>query len=329
MAFEDPKSEGNRSFGANELCVPLTLNCRLTPEATWISCKGQAIFVLRASEGGQKENFAMVRIAAVLTACIFLMSCQSRPVTTFQDCADCPEMVVMPVEKFAMGDLDNLGSSTELPVHEVRFDYLFAVGRFEVTFRQWDACVADGGCGSYRPSDLDWGKGTRPVINVSWDDAQAYTAWLSRKTGAHYRLLSEAEWEFAARAGTATQYSWGNSIGSGNANCNGCGSDWDSERTARVGSFSPNPFGLYDMAGNVWEWTEDCRMPLRFVGYVGAPNDGSPWTAGGACGMRMIRGGSWKSRPSTLRSSHRDWEYASERANSQLGMRVARTLEHL
>ncbi len=268
----------------------------------------------------------MVRILSVLIACIFLMSCQSRPGDTFVDCVDCPEMVIMPEESFSMGDLKNLGSSNESPVHEVRFDYSFAIGRFEVTFKQWDACVADGGCRAYRPSDRDWGRGDRPAINISWKDAQAYTSWLSQKTGARYRLLSEAEWEFAARAGSTTLYPWGESIGSGNANCNECGSDWDNEKTAPVGSFGPNAFGLYDMLGNVWEWTEDCR---RFVGYVGAPNDGSPWTAGGACGMRMIRGGSWNSPPWNLRSAHRDWNYASERADSRLGMRVARTLRRL
>ena len=132
----------------------------------------------------------------------------------------------------------------------LQFAKPFAVSKFEVTFDDWDACVAYGDCNPV-VRDSGWGRGRQPVINVTWDDAQRYVAWLSRMTGRTYRLLSEAEWEYAARAGTQTAYSWGDEIGKGNANCHGCGSQWDRRQTAPVGSFAANAFGLYDMLGNV------------------------------------------------------------------------------
>ena len=135
---------------------------------------------------------------------------------------------------------------------------------------------------------------------MSWDDAKAYVAWLSKLTGKSYRLLSEAEYEYATRAGTQTAYPWGNAIGENNANCNGCGSQWDNRQTAPVGSFAPNQFGLYDMVGNVWEWTEDCYHDS----YGGAPSDGAAWTSGD-CSRRVLRGGAWYNTPDFLRSAHR------------------------
>jgi formylglycine-generating enzyme required for sulfatase activity len=155
------------------------------------------------------------------------------------------------------------------------------------------------------------------VINVSWDDAQAYVKWLSGITGKPYRLLSEAEYEYAARAGTETQYPWGDDIklyGTPMANCAGCGSQWDNKQTAPVGSFAANPFGLYDMVGNVWEWTEDCWNES----YQGAPADGSPF-------RRVVRGGSWDYYPVYLRSADRFWVPSGYRIIN-LGFRVARTL---
>ena len=142
--------------------------------------------------------------------------------------------------------------------------------------RFMDACVADGGCNGYKPSDYNEGRGRRPVYNVSWGDAQAYVQWLGRKSGKAYRLLTESEWEYVARAGTTTQYSWGDEVGSNRANCDGCGSQWDKKEAAPVGSFAANGFGLYDVHGNVWEWVEDCKQ----YNYVGAPADGS---ARGSC----------------------------------------------
>jgi formylglycine-generating enzyme required for sulfatase activity len=157
-------------------------------------------------------------------------------------------------------------------------------------------------------------------MNVSWQDAQQYAAWLSKVTGKSYRLLTEAEWEYAARAGTTTPYYWGDVIGTANANCNGCGSEWDNKQPAPVGSFAPNAFGLYDMAGNVSQWVQDCYH----VDYNGAPIDGSAWTSGN-CKQQVARGGSWVSPPQSLRSASRQWSLSDFRSGS-LGFRVGRTL---
>ena len=157
----------------------------------------------------------------------------------------------------------------------MRIDYRFAVGVYEVTFDEWYACVDAGGCGSYVPDipNDSWDRENRPVMNVSWEDAQSYVRWLSDRTGKTYRLLSESEWEYVARAGTETAYSWGDSIGVNRANCNGCGSQWDDKQTAPVGSFAANAWGVHDMHGNVWEWVQDCWNS----DYEGAPTDGSAW----------------------------------------------------
>ena len=241
--------------------------------------------------------------------------------TVLKDCADCPDMVVMPAGSFTMGSpASEAGGYSEGPQHNVAFAQQFAVGRFAVTFEEWDACVADGSCNGWKPPDEGWGRGRRPVINVSWADAKAYSGWLSKKTGKTYRVLSEAEREYATRAGTTTAYSWGNEIGRGNANCSGCGSPWDGRQTAPVGSFKPNAFGLYDMHGNVWEWVEDCYHD----NYKGAPADGSAWTIGD-CVRRRLRGGSWRDDPQNLRSASRNWVAAGDRSYF-LGFRVGRTL---
>ena len=196
-----------------------------------------------------------------------------KPGDSFRECAkDCPEMVVVPAGEFMMGSppgekgrYDNEG-----PQHPVTIKRPFAVSKYEVTFADWDACVSVGGCPQEgRADDSGWGRGNRPVIDVSWDDAKAYVAWLSRMTGKPYRLLTEAEYEYAARAGTTTAYPWGDEIGENNANCNGCGREW-LRQTAPVGSFAPNAFGLHDMLGNVWVWVEDCYHAT----YDGAPPDG-------------------------------------------------------
>jgi formylglycine-generating enzyme required for sulfatase activity len=241
---------------------------------------------------------------------------------SFRECAkDCPEMVVLPAGEFMMGsaadERDHYGN--EDPLHRVTIARPLAVSKFEVTFEQWDACVAIGACAHVPDSNM--GRGTQPVINVSWDNVQQYVAWISTMTGRPYRLLSEAEWEYAARAGTTTAFSWGDEIGKNNADCNGCGSEWDSRRTAPVGSFAPNQFGLYDMHGNVWEWVEDCLH----TNYEGAPKDGSAWIAQGDCNHRVVRGGSWAGYPVGLRSALRFWYSADDHGND-LGFRVARTL---
>jgi len=190
----------------------------------------------------------------------------------------------------------------------------FAVGKYEVTFAEWDACVADGGCGGYQPNDLGRGRDNRPVVNVSWNDAQSFVTWLSRKAGKQYRLLSESEWEYAARAGTTTPYYWGREEDAAPyAKC--CGSK---DGAAAVGSYRPNGFGLYDMLGNVQEWTEDCYH----ASYSGAPGDGKAWTSGD-CRLRDLRGGSWGFNSRFLRSAARNGD-ASGTRRSDYGFRVAR-----
>lgn len=242
------------------------------------------------------------------------------------------EMVVIPAGTFRMGCVSGVGcDDDERPVHQVTIE-AFAVSKHEVTFAQWDACVAGGGCldaaaesrrqrrRGHRPDDEGWGRGNRPVVNVSWDDAQAYVRWLSSETGATYRLLSESEWEYAARAGSSTAYSWGNEMGSGRrADCSGCGRQWDLQ-TSPVGSFSPNAFGLHDVHGNVSEWVEDCWNGS----YSGAPSNGSAWQSGD-CSGRVLRGGCWASVPRRIRSAKRDWLTTDIRYNNN-GFRVARTL---
>jgi formylglycine-generating enzyme required for sulfatase activity len=241
---------------------------------------------------------------------------------SFRECAkDCPEMVVVPAGEFMMGSAADERDhyDNEDPLHRVTIARPLAVSKFEVTFEQWDACVAIGACPHVPDSNM--GRGPQPVVNVSWDNVQQYVVWISTMTGRPYRLLSEAEWEYAARAGTTTAYSWGDEIGKNNANCNGCGSEWDSQRTAPVGSFARNQFGLYDMHGNVWEWVEDCLH----ADYQGAPKDGSAWIAQGDCNRRVVRGGSWAGYPVGLRSALRFW-YSADDHGTDLGFRVARTL---
>jgi formylglycine-generating enzyme required for sulfatase activity len=245
----------------------------------------------------------------------------STPGRVFKDCARCPQMAVIPGGSFLMGSPASAKAryENEGPQHRVAVSR-FAIGKYEVTFAEWDVCVAAGGC-RHRPDDRGWGRGRRPVIYVSWRDARQYVAWLSRRTGKRYRLPSEAEWEYAARAGTRTVYSWGNAIGLGKANCRGCGSRRGEKKTAPVGSFRPNRFGLYDLHGNASEWVEDCRHKS----YVGAPADGRPWTTGGDCRFRILRGGSWASAPRDLRSALRSWGVFDGRLMF-FGFRVAKTL---
>ena len=235
-------------------------------------------------------------------------------------------MVVVPAGSFMMGSLesDREGFLRESPQHAVRIGAPFAVGMYEVTFAEWDACVSDGGCGGHSPNDNGWGRGRRPVMNVRWEDAQAYVQWLSRETGQRYRLLTEAESEYVARAGTTTGRYWGQGesgqcrYANGNDDDAPCPDGY--EGTAPVGSFQPNAFGLCDMLGNVSELTEDCWN----VDYSGAPTNGSAWQAGD-CSERVLRGGSWNSIPGGLRSANRFRDSAGDR-NYDYGFRVARTI---
>jgi formylglycine-generating enzyme required for sulfatase activity len=247
---------------------------------------------------------------------------------SFKDCPDCPEMVIIPAGSFTMGSPENepQRKKDEGPQHKVTISKPFAVGKFAVTFAEWDACVAAGGCGAYKPEDGGWGRGDRPVINMNWSDAKAYVAWLSKKTGATYRLLSEAEREYAARAGTATPFWWGSSIMPEQANYDDNyvlyigGGKKRKYRTVPVNSFKSNPWGLYQVHGNVWEWVEDCWHD----NYSGAPTDGSAW-ASGDCSRRVLRGGSLFYVPSFLRAAYRLSNMPGGRS-FDFGFRLARTL---
>ncbi|QEP42480.1 PEGA domain-containing protein [Ectothiorhodospiraceae bacterium BW-2] len=234
----------------------------------------------------------------------------SRPTTTSsqQRRSYEPEMEPVPGGCYQMGS--NSGDSDEKPVHRVCVDN-FQMGKYEITWAQYQPCIDAGVCPNNDGDggDNGWGKGNRPVIEVSWDDiTQKYIPWLNRQTGKRYALPSEAQWEYAARGGTTTKYWWGDNIGRNNANCDGCGSQWDDKSTAPVGSFKPNAFGLYDMSGNVWEWVQDCWNNS----YHGAPADGSAWESG-ECGLRVLRGGSWNFKPNSLRSADRNWNYTGNR----------------
>ena len=254
---------------------------------------------------------------------------RKQPGAEFKDCDECPEMVVVPAGKFRMGSplLEADRNEDEGPQHGVTIPEPFAVGKYEVTFAEWDACVSAGGCGGYRPADRGWGRGRQPAINVSWEDAKAYVGWLSRKTGESYRLLSEAEREYAARAGTTGPFHFGSTISTDQANYNGnytYGSGRKGvyrEKTVPVGSFPANAFGLHDIHGNVREWVEDCWHDS----YAYAPSDGRPWDTRGDCYRRVLRGGSWDNLPGNLRTAVRLRSTAGFR-NIYDGFRVSRTL---
>ena len=245
----------------------------------------------------------------------------------FIDCAKeqskdyCPTMVVVPADSFMMGSpSDEPGRwDNEDPRHQVTISKTFAVAKNEVTFDEWETCVVYGDCPEV--TEPVWGRGSRPVINVTWYDAQRYVAWLVRVTGKPYRLLTEAEFEYAARAKTETAYPWGRDVGTNNADCNACGSQWDGKMTAPTGSFAANQFGLNDMNGNVWEWLQDCDHG----NYNGAPTDGSAWISGD-CPARIVRGGSWYVNPTSIRSAFRNW-YPPETRNQFTGFRVGLSLQ--
>jgi formylglycine-generating enzyme required for sulfatase activity len=232
-----------------------------------------------------------------------------------------PEMVVIPAGGFQMGDIQGSGDSYEKPVHWVNIRQ-FAMGKYEVTFAEYDKFAQ--ATGRKKPDDKGWGRGRRPVILVSWNDAVAYTKWLSQQTGELYRLPSESEWEYAARGRTHTKFWWGNDIGKNRANCHNsyCGDNF--KYTSPVGYFSANPFGLYDTVGNVWEWIFDSWHK----DYTNAPNDGRIWAAGADNRFRVLRGGSWTYDPNCTRAAGRyrdDPDNRYDVIGFRLVRRVART----
>jgi formylglycine-generating enzyme required for sulfatase activity len=231
-----------------------------------------------------------------------------------RDCPQCPELVLIQAGAFEMGSTEMF--DFEAPVHQVSIRKPFYIGRREVTFEEWDACIAEGGC-KQRPDDRGLGRARRPAIDLDWDDAKGYTAWLSQKTGHSYRLPTESEWEYAARAGSTTTYPWGKTVDKDKANCIGCTTD-PLKKAVDTGSFKPNAFGIYDMVGNAAEWVEDCWND----NYRGAPMDGSAWTKP-QCRERVLRGGSFNNDPRYLRSAAR-FKYDHDVRFYTNGFRVVR-----
>ncbi len=231
---------------------------------------------------------------------------------SFRDCPECPEMAVVPAGSFMMGSpkTDNEWVEEESPQHKVTFSMPFAVGKFAVKFEEWDACLADGGCGGYKPDDEGKGRGNWPAINVSWNDAKAYIAWLSKKTGKPYRLLSEAEWEYAARAGSASktlpEELWEDKT-------------YDDPASGRMSPAKPNAWGLRNIYGRPVQWVEDCWND----NYKGAPRNGEAWMKGD-CTEHVLRGGAGEEN---IRPALRG-RYAAEARDPLWGFRVARPVAH-
>lgn len=237
----------------------------------------------------------------------------------FRDCLECPQMVRVPAGSFTMGSswFDRESQSDERPRAEVTVPRPFAIGRTEVTFEQWETCVRAGGCPQRQPDDAGFGRGFRPVIDVDWHDAEAFAAWLRQSTGKPYRLPSEAEWEYACHAGTTAPYPFGDVITPAVANYGR-----NQPGTREVGSYPPNPWGLYDMNGNVWEWVEDVWND----GHSGRPADASARTAGPDPQEHVIKGGSWDDRDRRARCTSRNGMDDTHREN-EIGFRVALTLD--
>jgi formylglycine-generating enzyme required for sulfatase activity len=304
------------------------------------SFKQASALTIRATFVNHQEFLTMKLSIAIHFAVALFCSTASRAGDEIKDCDVCPTLIVVPAGEFTMGsNIKESGHPDEKPEHTVKIAKPFAVGKFEVTFDQWDACTADGGC--KQVSDDAPGRADRPIINVDWAAAKTYVAWLAKKTGKPYRLLSESEWEYAARGGTTKAWYWGSADNGYGGMRDAClfsnthdqsskqenrGFNWLEHpcddgfvKTAPVGKFKPNPFGLYDMLGNVREWVEDCHGP-----YKDAPKDGSP-AQSSDCELRVARGGAWMDGPSWTRSAYRI-PASAKFANYAVGFRVARDL---
>lgn len=263
-------------------------------------------------------NFASSAISIGLFCSLLFFSCfdssalAAEPTTgTYTEQTTGMQFVLIPGGTFTMGhDNDKFAR----PAHEVTIAS-FSIGKYEVTFAEYDMFARE--TKGRMPDDEGWGRGIRPVINVGWDEAVAFTVWLSKKSGKRFRLPSEAEWEYAARGGTQTSYYWGESFGRSNANCAKCGSPWDGRQTAAIGSFNPNPYGLYDITGNVYEWCLD----TRHRSYEGAPTDGSAWISEEDKNFRINRGGSWFQPAREMPVYRRCWDRI-DKPRSELGFRV-------
>lgn len=294
--------------------------------------------VFRATEGGQSPEYRDGLVRAPRWSLASSREAPPMPTTAgaeFRDCDVCPRMVVVPAGSFVMGSSNaEAGRGNEFPARRVTFAGPFAVGQFEVTFAEWDACVAAGGCARdeelpYHPADEGWGRDSRPVINVRWQDAKRYVRWLNGRVGGQaYRLLTEAEWEYVARAGSPAAFSTGASIAPSQAQYRHTESYAGSPVLTRspsgtmpVGSFAPNAFKVHDMHGNVWEWVEDCFRNVYSRSEL--TTDGTAIVAGD-CSYRVYRGGGFDSVPEKLRSANREGADPSLQG-IELGFRVARS----
>ncbi len=256
--------------------------------------------------------------AALLLLGALPAAAQPAPVPGFKDCPECPEMVAIPPGTFTLGDA--AGVASEQPVRAVLIRKKLAFSRTEITWDQWLACVEGGGC-TRLPDDHKWGKGNRPIINITWEDATAFAAWLAKRTGKPYRLPSEAEWEYAGKAGTATRFWWGGEAGKMMANCRFCGSPFDGKESAPVASFPANPWGLHDMNGNIWEWVGDCWNP----NHAGASAGGGV-REDGNCDRRVVKSGSWYYIARLMGAASRD-SFPRDQFSYNIGIRVIREME--
>lgn len=302
------------------------------------------MYTVKKSWSATKSKQTLVSAGMMALGLVLLVSCEIGDMgkalkvgEEFRDCASCPLMVVLPEGSFMMGSPESELNrwDDESPRRRVTIQS-FAVGVYEITYREWNICVDDGGC-THRANDYGVLGPSHPVIDVSWHDAKEYAKWLKEKTGEDYRLLSEAEWEYMARAGTDTARYWGERSDGQCLYANGADEaaqrefpDWVTVGCsdghvdlAFVGTFLENAFGVHDVLGNVYEWTEDCWNE----DYEGAPRDGNSWQSG-FCGVAVIRGGSWISAPGNVRSSFRLWAERSLR-DIDVGLRVARGADTL
>ena len=317
----------------------MTMKNSITFVYTLLFC----VFIHAQDQGREYDSEEIAAIVSELVGDMVPIPAGSFLMGNMSDC-DKPEKQARSMT-VSFSEMDKLALSLdytcyyETPVHRVTVP-AFKMGKYEVTVAQWEACVADGGCNGYSPSDerllhsfapdASWARGNRPVIGVSWNDIQSFIDWLNGRTGGNFRLPTEAEWEYAARAGATTRYSWGDDIGRNRANCRGC--DWWGEReghdersvTSPVGSFPANAWGLHDMHGNVSEWVQDCWNEYEYDlgGYEDAPDDGSAWTSDN-CRWRVVRGGSCAAHPRSLNSASRGFGSPADR-EGYAGFRLAR-----
>ncbi|WLI91856.1 formylglycine-generating enzyme family protein [Massilia sp. R2A-15] len=276
-----------------------------------------AVAVVKPPASAVKPPVTAVKPPPVVAAPAPASSPPAKAGSEITDCPTCPVLVAVPAGSFTMGS--NSSDPSEKPAHSVTIAAPFAIGKYEVTVAQWNACAAANACPQLAQASNS--VAAAPLRDVSWDDAQVYVKWLATTTGKAYRLPTEAEWEYAARGGTSTRYWWGEQMAVGKANCKDCGPPWQADAPAKAGSFAPNPWGLYDMNGSVWEWVADCWHNT----FKDAPADGRAWDSAN-CSVRVIRGGSWREGASYMLSTSR-FKYDASVRHTQNGFRVARGMK--